>query len=41
MRQIGFENEGPDFDVDVEGYDLVMQQLAEKYRFQYVRRRKE
>lgn len=41
LRQIGFENEGPGFDVDVEGYDLVMQRLAEKYKFRYIRSRKE
>lgn len=40
LSQIGFENEGPGFDVDVEGYDLVMQRLAEKYKFRYIRRRK-
>lgn len=37
--RMAFDNEN--FDIDVDGYDFVMKRLAEKYRFEYIRKKKE
>lgn len=38
--QIAFEHDGTDFNVDADGNDFVMRQLAEKYKFHYIRNKK-
>ncbi len=41
FTQIAFERDGTGFDIDAEGYDAVMRELARLFRFRYSRQPKE